>query len=112
MAGLLGDIQSLAASKAGAALNEVIWTEPALDHLEAIRVYIEQFNPKAARDVAGGLKALGDSLAMFPHRGRSVRGAGFRELISTYPYVVRYYIDGDKVVILRVRHTSRRPTMP
>jgi plasmid stabilization system protein ParE len=35
-----------------------------------------------------------------------------RELISTYPYIIRYHIDGDKVVILRVRHTARRPTNP
>jgi plasmid stabilization system protein ParE len=35
-----------------------------------------------------------------------------RELISTYPYIIRYHIDGDKVVTLRVRHTARRPTNP
>lgn len=93
-------------------MSEVVWTEPALAHLEAIRVYIEQFNPRAAHDVAASLKALGDSLAAFPHRGRSVRGAGMRELVSTYPYIIRYHIDGDIVVILRVRHTSRRPTNP
>jgi plasmid stabilization system protein ParE len=33
-------------------LNEVVWTEPALAHLAAIRAYIEQFNPRAAREVA------------------------------------------------------------
>lgn len=70
-------------SKAGAALTEVIWTEPALRHLQAIRSYIEQFNPRAAREVAASLKALGDSLHHFPHRGRPVRGTARRELIST-----------------------------
>lgn len=93
-------------------MSEVIWTEPALAHLEAIRAYIQQFNPKAAPQVAASLKALGDSLTHFPHRGRLVRGTVMRELISTYPYIIRYAIDGDKVVILRVRHTSRRPTTP
>jgi plasmid stabilization system protein ParE len=93
-------------------LNEVIWTEPALAHLEAIRIYIEGFNPRAAREVAASLKSLGDSLNHFPHRGRLVRGTALRELVSTYPYVIRYAIDGDRVVILRVRHTSRRPTNP
>jgi plasmid stabilization system protein ParE len=53
-------------------LTEVVWTEPALSHLEAIRVYILQFNPRAARDVAASLKALGDSLSHFPQRGRPV----------------------------------------
>lgn len=93
-------------------MNEVIWTEPALAHLEAIRAYIHQFNPRAAREVAASLKALGDSLKNFPHRGRPVSGTAMRELISTYPYIVRYLIDGDKVVILRVRHAARRPTNP
>ncbi len=35
-----------------------------------------------------------------------------RELVSAYPYIIRYRIDGDTVVILRIRHTSRRPTNP
>jgi len=35
-----------------------------------------------------------------------------RELVSNYPYIIRYQIDGNNVVILRVRHTSRRPTNP
>jgi plasmid stabilization system protein ParE len=93
-------------------LNEVVWTEPALAHLRAIRAYIEQFNPRAAREVAASLKASGDSLRNFPHRGRLVPGTEMRELVSRYPYIIRYYIDGDTVVILRVRHTSRRPTRP
>jgi plasmid stabilization system protein ParE len=35
-----------------------------------------------------------------------------RELVGHYPYIIRYHIDGNNVVILRVRHTSRRPTNP
>ena len=93
-------------------MTGVVWTEPALRHLEAIRTYIAQFNPLAARDVAAGLTALGDSLNHFPQHGRPVRGTNMRELISTYPYINRYFIEGDTVVILRVRHTSRRLTTP
>jgi addiction module RelE/StbE family toxin len=93
-------------------LSEVVWTEPALAHLQAIRAYIEQFNPRAARVVASSLKASGDNPANFPHRGRLVRGTDMRELVSTYPYVIRYYIDGNVVVILGVRHASRRRTKP
>ena len=93
-------------------MTKVVWTDPALDHLAAIRDYIEQFNPRAAREVAASLKVLGDNLATFPLRGRLVRGTSLRELVSIYPYVIRYAIEGDTVVILRVRHTSRRPTKP
>ena len=37
---------------------------------------------------------------------------GLRELVTDYPYIIRYFIDGNKIVILRVRHTARRPTKP
>ncbi len=93
-------------------MSQVVWTEQALAHLQAIRAYIEQFNPRAAGDVAASLKELGDSLQHFPYKGRQVRGTGMRELVSLYPYIIRYHIDGDTVVILRVRHTARRPTNP
>lgn len=93
-------------------MNEVVWTEPALANLEAIRAYIAQFNPKAARNVADSLKASGESLRNFPHRGRPVRGTTMRELVSKYPYIIRYFIEGNRVIILRVRHTARRPTRP
>jgi toxin ParE1/3/4 len=99
-------------SEAGAVLNEVVWTELALANLQAIRVYLVQFNPRAARVVVANLRALGDSPSHFPHRGRQAGGTGLYEVVSTYPYVICYTIDGDRVVILRVRHTSRRPTNP
>ena len=53
-----------------AALSEVVWTEQALAHLDAIRAYINQFNPQTARRVADNLKTLGDSLSHFSERGR------------------------------------------
>jgi toxin ParE1/3/4 len=74
--------------------------------------YIEQFNPRAARHVADGLIEAGISLANFPHRGRRVPGTGLRELVTAHPHILRYYVDGHNVVILRVRHTARRPTSP
>ena len=93
-------------------MNEVIWTEQALAHLQAIREYIEQFNPQAASHVAHALKAAGDGLAHFPRRGRPVPKTGFRELVTAYRYIVRYYVDENKIVILRVRHMAQRPTDP
>ena len=58
------------------------------------------------------LLAAGDSLVNFPHRGRPVRGTDMRELVSISPYVIRYRITGETVVIRRVRHSARRPTRP
>jgi toxin ParE1/3/4 len=93
-------------------LSEVVWTDTALTNLQVIRAYIRQFNPKAATYVAQSLWDAGDSLANFPHRGRPVRGSDMRELVASYPYIIRYRVIGDTVLILRVRHTARRPTKP
>jgi plasmid stabilization system protein ParE len=62
--------------------------------------------------MAEALRATGDSLECFPHRGRLVPGTGKRELVSVSPYVIRYRVEGDEVRILRVRHSARRPTNP
>jgi plasmid stabilization system protein ParE len=51
----------------------------------------------------------GDSLAVFPHRGRPVRGTALRDWVIVYRYIIRYRIAGDIVRILRVRHGKRRP---
>jgi toxin ParE1/3/4 len=93
-------------------LTEVVWAASALADLRLIRAYIQQFNPRAARDVAANLRALGDSLTTFPHRGRMVPRTSMRELVSNYPYIIRYRVAVDIVVILRVRHGARRPTNP
>jgi toxin ParE1/3/4 len=90
----------------------VVWTEPALDSIQRAYDYLFEFNPRAAAYVAESLRDAGDSLENFPHRGRPVPGTDMRELVTAYPYIIRYRIVGDDVVILRVRHTSRRPTNP
>jgi plasmid stabilization system protein ParE len=89
---------------------QVVWTEPALDGIALAYDYIFEFNPRAAMHVAHTLRAEGDSLEHFPHRGRPVPRTNMRELVSSYPYIIRYRIEGDRVIILRVRHTARRPT--
>ncbi len=98
--------------EAGATLNTVVWSKSALAQLTAIRAYIEGFNPYAASDVAAAIVEAGNSLTVFPYRGRSVPGTDKRELVTIYPYVIRYRVVGDVVRILRVRHVSRKPTTP
>ena len=94
-------------------MHAVIWSPAAVAQLRAIRVYLEQFNPRAAGEVAAHLLSVGNGLENFPHRGRPVLGTEMREVVTNYPCVIRYRLTRDGVVrILRVRHTSRRPTSP
>ena len=74
--------------------------------------YLMELNPGAAQQMADALFDAGDSLEQFPHRGRPVRKTELRELLSVDPYIIRYEVVGDDVVILRVRHGARRPTDP
>jgi toxin ParE1/3/4 len=88
----------------------VVWSPSALREVAKIFDYLMAFNPQAAARVLNTLIAAGDSLADFPHRGRQVPNSSLRELVTVYPYIVRYRITRESVRILRVRHTSRRPT--
>jgi toxin ParE1/3/4 len=95
-----------------ASVTPLVWTFSALADLEGIRRYIGNFNPYAAQDMAAQVIAAGESLANFPYGGRVVPGTQLRETTLARPYIIRYRVDPDRVVILRVRHGARRPTRP
>ena len=85
----------------------VVWTEAAARDVERIANYITLDNPAAARRVARELLLAGDSLTMFPHRGRHGRLPGTRELVAVFPYVIIYSVAPEKVDILRVWHGAQ-----
>jgi len=89
-------------------LHKVLWTDAAAEELEAITAYIAAENPLAAIRLAQRLVALADSLAEFPSRGR-IADEDSRELTTVWPYILRYLIEGDTVLILRIRHGARGP---
>lgn len=86
----------------------VIWREDARDDITRIIRYIAGENPAAARQVARELILAGDSLAVFPRRGRRGRIPGTRELVVVRPYIVVYEVTEDgSVFILRVWHGAQ-----
>lgn len=87
-------------------MRRIVWTNEAVEHLEAIVTYISAFNPAAASQLGERLIAVADSLAEFSERGRDA-GEGRREMTSVWPYVLRYRVEGDAVIILRIRHGAR-----
>jgi addiction module RelE/StbE family toxin len=89
-------------------VTQVVWTFSAVADVQGIRCYIGNFNPQAAQAMADRIIEVGNGLADFPYRGRQVSDTGLREIALAYPYVVRYRIDGDRVLILRVRHGRQR----
>ena len=87
-------------------MRRIVWTAEAVDNLDAIVEYIEAFYPPAAERMAQRLIALADSLAEFSERGREA-GDGRREMTIVPPYILRYRVEKDRVVILRIRHGAR-----
>lgn len=89
-------------------MADVTWSTRALNDLDKIAAYIGIFDPEAAVRTRRELEALGNSLGDFPDRGRpSVRGT--REMVTVRPYIVRYRVVREYVLILSVRHSARRP---
>lgn len=88
-------------------MRKIVWTEEAIEHLDAIVAYISAFNPAAAVRLGERLIELADSLAEFSERGRDV-GEGRREMTTVWPYVLRYRVERDAVIILRIRHGAQR----
>lgn len=89
-------------------MAKVVWSARASKDLYQIAAYIHQFDPAAAIKIEEQLKVLSESLTHFPQRGRPVSRSA-REIVSVRPYVMRYQIVADTVVIVRVRHGRRRP---
>ena len=84
----------------------MVWTPEAAENLDSIVAYIEAFNPAAAQRMGERLVLMAESLAEFSERGRPTAD-GKREMTIVPPYVLRYIVAGDQVLILRIRHGAR-----
>lgn len=88
---------------------KVEWQPSALDDRDAIIEYLEPLNPHAAANLLQALVLAGDSLAMFPYRGRVGLATDTRELVAVWPYLIIYEINqtADTVRILRIWHGAQ-----
>ena len=89
-------------------MAEVVWSDQALQDLEAIHHHIAADKPMAASAFARTLYEAGDSLQQLPRRGRPAPD-GTRELTAVRPYLIRYHFDEgqDVVTIITVWHGAR-----
>ena len=91
-------------------MNQVRFSELALQDLEDIAEYITQDSATLARRVIGTLGGFCYLLGVMPELGRRSEIAGVRRLVTPrYRYKIAYQIDSRKkeVVILRVYHGTR-----
>jgi addiction module RelE/StbE family toxin len=90
-------------------MAEVIWTEPALNDLDAIADYIALENPDAARALVRRVFQHVDQLIDHPKSGSKpleLRGWRFRQIVEP-PCRVFYREDSNRVFILHVMRAER-----
>ncbi len=91
----------------------VIYAPRALRDLQGIDACLSERNAAGAVNVLSAIKSSIDTLSFFPQIGRHVDDAGHRRVpVLRYPYVIFYRVTKDDLVILHIRHTSRRPIDP
>lgn len=91
-------------------MAEVIWTEPALQELDAIAEYIALDNPAAARDLVKEVFDKTERLENFPKSGRippELPDSVYRELVVP-PCRIFYREEEPRVFVLFVRREERQ----
>ncbi|ATQ44074.1 type II toxin-antitoxin system RelE/ParE family toxin [Caulobacter mirabilis] len=84
----------------------VTWTIQALQDLKEVRAFIAQERPITAERIGDRLRAAAAKLDQHPNRGRPIAG-GRRELSHIAPYLIRYRVEAEQIVVLEVRHAAR-----
>jgi toxin ParE1/3/4 len=87
-----------------------VWSPEAINDLAALRAYIEQDEPAAARRIALHIiQNIETLLPNNPEMGRPGRVPGTRELvIPGTPFIVPYRLVGNTIQILRIFHGAWR----
>lgn len=85
-------------------------TRPAARQLDRVLTSIAQHHPQGARNVQERIQAVMQMLLRQPYVGHPTARPGIRRFVaSPYPYALTYRATESEIVILGVRHTSRRP---
>jgi toxin ParE1/3/4 len=93
-------------------VREVVWSDDALDDMDALAAYIAADNPAAALGVLDRIDQTAANLSHMP-TGRRGRVAGtYEKPLTGLPYIIAYALEhrpgrGERLVILRVIHGAR-----
>ena len=90
-------------------MAQINWTEPALNDLDDIAIYIAISNPYAAKQLVENVFGMVQRLEQFPDSGRvpeEISNLNYREVVIN-PCRVFYKVDSDSVYILHVMRQER-----
>jgi toxin ParE1/3/4 len=87
----------------------ILWSPEAIEDLSALRAYIAQENPSAARGVVLRIMHAIELLPDNPQIGRPGRVPGTRELvIPKTSFIIPYRVQRNVIQVLRIYHGARR----
>jgi plasmid stabilization system protein ParE len=89
---------------------EIVWTEPALDDLNAIADYIAIDNPSAARELVQKIFGHVAQLARYPESGsvpQELRNRRYRQIVESSCRIF-YRYDGESVFVVCVIRSERK----
>jgi len=89
-------------------LRRILWTSPARFDLRRLRVWTERHSPGKAQAQAQRIRKAVESLSGMPRLGRTIAvpeggQEELRELILP-PYVIRYLVEPERILIIRLWH--------
>jgi toxin ParE1/3/4 len=86
------------------------FTRRAAAQIDAALSHVAAHSPQGARNVRARLLAILTLLQEHPFAGRPTSHPRVRRIVVTpYPYLLDYRTAESEIVILRFRHSARRP---
>ena len=89
-------------------MDEIHWTDTALQDLESIGIYISADSPRSAENVVRRVVETVAALAYQPQMGRPGRDVSTREvLVRGTPYIAVYRLR-ERIEIITIFHAARK----
>ena len=90
---------------------KVRFTARALVQIRTALDYVAQRSPQGAAAISDRVSEIAALLEFHPQAGYPTNRAGVRRLLTVpYTYLLDYRLTVDEVIVMRFRHTSRRPS--
>ena len=88
----------------------VRYTPRAFADREEIFAYLDERNPRVAREVKGVYQKTHRDLGSDPGRSPAIKELGVQaHWLGRYPYIIYYRIVGDEIWVVHIRHAVREP---
>lgn len=89
-------------------MPKVVWLPESLRDIERLLVFVREKSPEASKRAAQQIKKAASNLESYPMLGKAMEDdTGRRELSTSFGkagYILRYRLEGDNIIILRVWH--------